>query len=43
MNELYVNDSIIYFKTKAESYDKAIDDFLKACVNADVGDKAIEK
>ena len=36
MNELYVRDSNIYFKTSAESYDKAMDEFLKVCTNVDI-------
>ena len=41
MNELYISDSSIYFKTNANTYDKAMDEFLNACVNADI-DIAIE-
>ena len=36
MNELYISDSSIYFKTNANTYDKAMDEFLKACANADI-------
>lgn len=36
MNELYISDSSIYFKTNANTYDKAMDEFLKACVNANI-------
>ena len=36
MNELYINDSIIYFKTNAKNYDKAMDEFIEACVKADI-------
>ena len=36
MNELYISDSSIYFKTNANTYDKAMDEFLNACVNADI-------
>lgn len=36
MNELYISDSSIYFKTNANTYDKAMDKFLKACANADI-------
>ncbi len=41
MNELYISDSSIYFKTSAESYDKAMAEFLKVCAEADI-DIAIE-
>lgn len=36
MNELYINDSIIYFKTNAKNYNKAMDEFIEACVKADI-------
>lgn len=36
MNELYISDSSIYFKTNANTYDKAMDEFLKACAKADI-------
>ena len=36
MNELYISDSSICFKTNADTYDKAMDEFLKACVNANI-------
>lgn len=36
MNELYVNDCWIYFATKASTYDEAMDEFLKKCVEADI-------
>lgn len=36
MNELYISDSSIYFKTREKTYDKAMDEFLKACVNAEI-------
>ena len=36
LNELYIRDSSIYFKTSAESYDEAVDEFLKTCANADI-------
>ena len=36
MNELYINDSIIYFKTNAKNYDKAMDEFIEACDKADI-------
>ena len=36
MNELYINDSIIYFKTNAKNYDTAMDEFIEACVKADI-------
>lgn len=42
MNELYISDSSIYFKTREKTYDKAMDEFLKACVNAEI-DIIIEK
>lgn len=35
MNELYVSDCWIYFKTNAKTYDEAVDDFLKKC--SDIG------
>lgn len=41
MNELYISDSSIYFRTNANTYDKAMDEFLKACVTANI-DIAIE-
>lgn len=36
MNELYINDCWIYFATKASTYDEAMDQFLKKCVEADI-------
>ena len=36
MNELYISDSMIYFKTKANTCDEAMDDFLKKCVDAGI-------
>lgn len=33
MNELYISDCLIYFKTKEKAYDKAMDEFLKRCVD----------
>lgn len=36
MNELYISDCWIYFKTNANTYDKAMDEFLKRCVDADI-------
>lgn len=36
MNELYISDSSIYFKTNANTYDKAMDEFLNTCVNANI-------
>lgn len=36
MNELYISDSSIYFKTREKTYDKAMDEFLKVCVNAEI-------
>lgn len=41
MNELYIGDSRICFKTDENTYDKAMDEFLKACVDAGI-DIAIE-
>lgn len=35
MNELYISNSMIYFKTKSDTCEKAIDEFLKKC--EDVG------
>lgn len=35
MNELYIYDSQIYFKTNGNNYDEAMDEFLKKC--ADIG------
>ena len=34
MNELYISDSRIYFNTNENTYDKAMDEFLKACADA---------
>lgn len=36
MNELYISDCWIYFKTDKNTYDEAMDEFLKACANADI-------
>ena len=36
MNELYVYDSQIYFKTNANNYDEAMDEFLKKCADAGI-------
>jgi len=36
MNELYVKDCWIYFATKASTYDEAMNEFLKKCVEADI-------
>lgn len=36
MNELYVKDCWIYFKTDKNTYDEAMDEFLKKCVEADI-------
>lgn len=36
MNELYISDSMIYFKTKADTCEKAIDQFLKKCKDAGI-------
>lgn len=31
MNELYISDSSIYFKTSENTYDEAMDEFLSKC------------
>lgn len=36
MNELYISDCYIYFRTNESTYDKAMGEFLKACENADI-------
>lgn len=36
MNELYVGECWIYFKTKKDSYDEAMSEFLKACNDAGI-------
>ena len=36
MNELYVSDYWIYFKTNAKTYDEAIDDFIGKCIDAGI-------
>lgn len=36
MNELYISDCYIYFRTNENTYDKAMDEFLKACANANI-------
>lgn len=36
MNELYISDCWIYFETKEKTYDKAMDNFLKRCVDAGI-------
>ena len=36
MNELYVSDCWIYFKTEAKTYDEAMDEFLKKCADAGI-------
>jgi hypothetical protein len=36
MNELYISDCWIYFETKEKTYDKAMDKFLKRCVDAGI-------
>lgn len=36
MNELYVSDCRIYFKTNAKTCEEATDEFLKRCVDAGI-------
>lgn len=36
MEELYIKDCQIYFKTNANTYNEAIDEFLKRCADADI-------
>ena len=36
MNELYISDCWIYFKTSENTYDKAMDEFLSKCVSAGI-------
>lgn len=36
MNELYINDCYVHFRTNEKTYDKAMDEFLKVCVEADI-------
>lgn len=36
MNELYISDSSIYFKTNENTYDEAMDEFLSKCASAGI-------
>lgn len=36
MNELYISDSSIYFKTSENTYDEAMDEFLSKCASAGI-------
>ena len=36
MNELYVSDCWIYFKTEAKTHDEAMNEFLKKCADAGI-------
>ena len=36
MNELYISDSSIYFKTSENTYDEAMDEFLSKCAAAGI-------
>ena len=42
MNELYISDCLIYFKTDKNTYDEAMDEFLEKCIDAGI-DINIEK
>lgn len=36
MNELYISDSSIYFRTSENTYDEAMDEFLIKCASAGI-------
>lgn len=42
MNELYISDCWIYFKTDKNTYDEAMDEFLEKCMDTGI-DINIEK
>lgn len=42
MNELYISDCWIYFKTDKNTYDEAMDEFLEKCMDEGI-DINIEK
>ena len=36
MNELYISDCWIYFKTDKNTYDEAMDEFISKCASAGI-------